>query len=64
VFGFFMLLDFWVESLMHVFPLYLVVKTGFLLYLSLPQTRGAAVLYTKVVDPMISRIEAQLAKSA
>lgn len=33
----------------------------FLLYLSLPQTRGAQQLYAKVVDPAISRIEAQLA---
>lgn len=31
-----------------------------LLYLSLPQTRGAQQVYVKVVDPAISRIEARL----
>jgi hypothetical protein len=61
VFGFFAILDFWAENIMHVFPLYLLSKAVFLLYLSLPQTRGAQVLYAEVVEPVMSRIEAQLA---
>ncbi|KAI6189513.1 Receptor expression-enhancing protein [Aphelenchoides bicaudatus] len=61
VFGFFSILDFWTENIMRVFPVYLLLKTGFLLHLSLPQTRGAQVVYAKVVDPAVSRIEAQLA---
>ena len=61
VFGLFSVLDFWVEGIMSVFPVYLVLKSCFLLYLSLPQTRGAQKLYAKVVDPAITRIEARFA---
>ncbi|KAI6190706.1 Receptor expression-enhancing protein [Aphelenchoides bicaudatus] len=55
--------DFWSEKIMHVFPIYFLLKTvsRFLLYLSLPQTRGAQVVYVKVLDPVISRIGAKFA---
>lgn len=70
-FGGFAVLDFWAEDMMRVFPLYLLLKTvstfvvnsfyiGFkavLLYLVLPQTRGAAAFHSKIINPALKHIE-------
>ncbi|CAJ0931221.1 unnamed protein product, partial [Mesorhabditis belari] len=54
VFAFFSLIDFFTGALLKWFPFYYVVKTIFLIYLSLPQTQGALYLYNKIIDPAIT----------
>lgn len=54
----FSLLDFFSEKMMGVFRIYWIVKCAFLLYLYLPQFRGAEHLYRDVVNPGVSKLEA------
>uniref|UniRef100_F1LEH1 Receptor expression-enhancing protein n=1 Tax=Ascaris suum TaxID=6253 RepID=F1LEH1_ASCSU len=62
VFAFFSLLDFFAHVIMDVVPLYWLAKVIFLLYLSLPQTFGAAKMYVYYVDPAITKLEEAWAK--
>uniref|UniRef100_A0A915E3W3 Receptor expression-enhancing protein n=1 Tax=Ditylenchus dipsaci TaxID=166011 RepID=A0A915E3W3_9BILA len=62
VFASFSLLDFFSNALMSVLPVYWVMKASFLLYLALPQTRGALKMYARVVDPAVTKLDALLAK--
>ncbi|KHN81318.1 Receptor expression-enhancing protein 5 [Toxocara canis] len=64
VFAFFSLLDFFAHVIMDVVPLYWLAKVIFLLYLSLPQTFGAAKLYVYYVDPAITKFDETLAKKS
>ncbi|CAB3397354.1 unnamed protein product [Caenorhabditis bovis] len=57
VFATFALVDFFAIGIMSVFPFYWVVKAAFLMYLYLPQTQGAKVMYVKVVDPLVTFID-------
>ncbi|CAG9539886.1 unnamed protein product [Cercopithifilaria johnstoni] len=57
VFAFYSLIDFFAEAIMHVVPLYWLIKVIFLLYLYLPQTYGAQVIYEKYIDSLIAGIE-------
>nr|CTP81468.1 Bm5516 [Brugia malayi] len=57
VFAFYSLIDFFAEAIMRVVPLYWIVKVIFLLYLSLPQTYGAQIIYEKYLDSLIATIE-------
>ena len=53
-----------VESLTDFFlywiPLYHVVKIAFLVWCFLPQTRGAELVYSKVVEPVLVRYEGRI----
>ena len=53
-----------VESLTDFFlywiPLYHAVKIAFLVWCFLPQTRGAEVIYAKVVEPVLVRYEGRI----
>uniref|UniRef100_F1LBN9 Receptor expression-enhancing protein n=1 Tax=Ascaris suum TaxID=6253 RepID=F1LBN9_ASCSU len=60
VFAFFSLLDFFAHVIMDVIPLYWLAKMIFLLYLSLPQTFGAAKLYVYYVDPAVTKFDEML----
>ncbi|VDK71549.1 unnamed protein product [Litomosoides sigmodontis] len=62
VFAFYSLIDFFSEAIMHVVPLYWITKVIFLLYLSLPQTYGAQIIYEKYIDPLIAKMEKILNK--
>uniref|UniRef100_A0A915CVC4 Receptor expression-enhancing protein n=1 Tax=Ditylenchus dipsaci TaxID=166011 RepID=A0A915CVC4_9BILA len=62
VFASFSLLDFFSNALMSVLPVYWLFKASFLLYLALPQTRGALKMYAQVVDPAVTKLDALLAK--
>ncbi|VDO27685.1 unnamed protein product [Onchocerca flexuosa] len=53
VFAFYSLMDFFADSIMRVI---------FLLYLYLPQTYGAQIIYEKYLDPLIAGIEKALYK--
>lgn len=70
LFGCFMLLDMFSEDIWHAFPIYYLVKTvslngviefvrfkTALLYLALPQTRGATLVYKRFVEPVSSKMQ-------
>ncbi|VDM54708.1 unnamed protein product [Angiostrongylus costaricensis] len=54
MFGFFALLD---SSAICLLPTYFFLKTLFLVFLFLPQTQGAVLIYQKVVDPIARAVE-------
>lgn len=60
VFATFSLFDFFADAIMHWMPIYWILKVVFLLYLALPQTKGALRVYYKFVNPAISKIDALL----
>jgi hypothetical protein len=47
------MLDSFSGRIYRVFPLYWLAKALFLLYLALPQTNGAQIIYVKYLDPAI-----------
>ncbi|KAM3716439.1 Receptor expression-enhancing protein [Dirofilaria immitis] len=58
VFAAFSFIDFFAEMVLCYFPVYWIVKALFMLYLYLPQTYGALVLYDRFLDPAITKIDA------
>ncbi|KAJ1372127.1 hypothetical protein KIN20_034204 [Parelaphostrongylus tenuis] len=54
MFGFFALLD---SSSICLLPAYFLVKTVFLVFLFLPQTQGATLIYQKLIDPLARAVE-------
>lgn len=61
-FASFSIVDFFAERILSWFPIYWLVKTIFLIYLSAPQTRGAIRIYKKVVLPVFKKIDEVLDK--
>uniref|UniRef100_A0AC34FFV1 Receptor expression-enhancing protein n=1 Tax=Panagrolaimus sp. ES5 TaxID=591445 RepID=A0AC34FFV1_9BILA len=61
VFSCFSIADFFACFIMSYIPIYWIAKVIFLLYLALPQTKGAIRLYVKYVNPAITKIDALLA---
>ncbi|VDK70463.1 unnamed protein product [Litomosoides sigmodontis] len=57
VFAAFSLIDFFAELILCYFPVYWIVKALFMLYLYLPHTYGALVLYDRVLDPAITKVD-------
>ncbi|GMR53228.1 hypothetical protein PMAYCL1PPCAC_23423, partial [Pristionchus mayeri] len=62
VFGFMCVIDFFADSIMRIFPVFYLAKAVFLMYLYLPQTNGAEYLYTKYVDPAVTKFDIWFAK--
>uniref|UniRef100_A0A0R3RSR0 Receptor expression-enhancing protein n=1 Tax=Elaeophora elaphi TaxID=1147741 RepID=A0A0R3RSR0_9BILA len=58
VFAAFSLIDFFAEMILGYFPVYWILKALFMLYLYLPQTYGAMVLYDRFLDPAITKVDA------
>uniref|UniRef100_A0A8R1HXC0 Receptor expression-enhancing protein n=1 Tax=Caenorhabditis japonica TaxID=281687 RepID=A0A8R1HXC0_CAEJA len=61
VFATFALIDYFALSIMSIFPFYWMLKALFLIYLYLPQTQGATVLYHGFVDPLVTAIDKKFA---
>jgi len=53
VFSSFVLLEAMIDYLLFWVPLYYLLKLVFLLWLFLPMTRGATVVYTNVIAPLL-----------
>ncbi|GAV55246.1 hypothetical protein ZYGR_0AS05700 [Zygosaccharomyces rouxii] len=55
VFAFLNVIEFWSKTILYLVPFYWFVKTVFLLYIALPQTGGAVLVYNKVIAPVTDR---------
>lgn len=55
VFAFLNVIEFWSKAILYLVPFYWFIKTIFLLYLALPQTNGANVVYKMVISPVADR---------
>lgn len=53
VFTFFHLLEFCLDMVLYVFPPYFVCKLLFLMWCFMPATRGATIVYEKVIRPAV-----------
>ncbi|VDO18662.1 unnamed protein product [Heligmosomoides polygyrus] len=58
-FGFFALID---STSISDIPTYYLLKTAFLLFLFLPQTKGALLIYQKVIEPGAKALDSLIAK--
>ncbi|KAK6051254.1 TB2/DP1, HVA22 family [Cooperia oncophora] len=62
VFAAFSIIDFFAGSIMQWFPFYWLFKVAFLMFLFLPQTKGAHYLFYQYLDPLVTAIDESIAK--
>ncbi|KAI8810933.1 TB2/DP1, HVA22 family-domain-containing protein [Cladochytrium replicatum] len=60
VFGFLNLIEFFTDFILYWAPFYHTFKALFLLYLFLPQFRGASFLYTRFIRPTLIQNQSQI----
>jgi receptor expression-enhancing protein 5/6 len=60
VYGFFSVVEVFIDYILYSLPAYYALKFGFLVYLMLPQTKGAQFIYSNVIKPMLSKYEKQI----
>ncbi|KAJ3118398.1 ER membrane protein DP1/Yop1 [Phlyctochytrium bullatum] len=60
VFGFLNVIEFFSDIVLYWIPFYYAFKAGFIIYLILPQTRGAIVVYNSVVKPYLLKGEGSI----
>ncbi|KAI9337906.1 TB2/DP1, HVA22 family-domain-containing protein [Zopfochytrium polystomum] len=60
VFGFLNILEFFSDVILYWIPFYFIIKAGIILYLILPQFKGATVLYNTVVRPYLLKEESAI----
>jgi len=54
VFGFFNIIETFADIILYWFPFYYTFKCVFIVWLMLPQTRGAQVVYHKALKPLVA----------
>jgi len=59
-FAFFTLLEVFVEYILYFVPFYFALKLAFIVWLQLPQTRGAEYVYNHIVMPFLLSNETQI----
>ncbi|PWN25653.1 protein YOP1 [Jaminaea rosea] len=64
VFGAFTFAETFVNVILYWFPFYYTIKTFIVLYLMLPQTQGAKVVYSRVLRPIFVNTKASVNSSA
>ncbi|ORZ11939.1 TB2/DP1, HVA22 family-domain-containing protein [Absidia repens] len=64
VIGFVQLMEYFSDILLYWFPFYYLFKTLFVLYLALPQFRGAEVLYGRFLRPFLLSAQSTVDKRA
>jgi len=62
VYGTFTLVDEILGFLLQYIPFYFYIKVGFFMWMMLPQTRGALVIYDKLLRPMLQKHKHQIQK--
>lgn len=55
VFAVLNIVEFWSKTILYWVPFYWLIKTGFLLYLSLPQFGGAKFIYYSFLKPVTDK---------
>lgn len=60
VYGSFSIVEIYSDKLLSWFPSYYYVKLAFLIWLQLPDTQGARILYKKHLQPFFKRHEAKI----
>lgn len=55
VFSFLNVIEFWSKALLYIIPFYWFLKTIFLLYIALPQTGGATMIYNRFISPLTDK---------
>jgi receptor expression-enhancing protein 5/6 len=60
VYAFFSILEAFIDFLLYFVPFYYAFKLAFLLWMMLPQTRGAAFLYDSFLKDFLKRNEARI----
>lgn len=55
VFAFLNVIEFWSKAILYLVPFYWFVKTVFLLYIALPQTGGAVLIYNTIIAPVTDK---------
>ncbi|QLL31562.1 hypothetical protein HG536_0B04260 [Torulaspora globosa] len=55
VFAFLNVIEFWSKAILYLVPFYWFIKTVFLLYLALPQTGGANMVYNVAISPIADK---------
>ena len=59
-FAFFTLLEVFVEYILYFVPFYFALKLAFIVWLQLPQTRGAVYVYDHIIMPFLLSKEKQI----
>eukprot|EP00808_Paulinella_micropora_P015809 g19358.t1 len=60
VYGFFTTVESLTDLLMSWIPFYYLIKIGFLIWLMAPQTQGAIMLFKKVIEPNLGKVESKV----
>jgi receptor expression-enhancing protein 5/6 len=60
VFGFMSILEYFSDLILYWIPFYYLFKSAFILWLALPHTKGAEVVYGKVLKPFLLETEQTL----
>ncbi|KAI9323553.1 TB2/DP1, HVA22 family-domain-containing protein [Dichotomocladium elegans] len=64
VVGFVQLVEFFSDTLLYWFPFYYILKTAFILWLALPQFKGAEILYIRFLRPYLLSAQSDIDKHA
>ncbi|KAJ8659930.1 hypothetical protein O0I10_004523 [Lichtheimia ornata] len=64
VIGFVQLVEFFAGIILYYFPMFYLIKTLFVLWLALPQFRGAEVLYGRFLRPYLLNAQSDIDKHA
>jgi len=60
VFAFFSIIEYFSYTVLYYFPFYYIVKLVLLMWLFLPNTKGALVVYNKAVKPLVTQVDSKM----
>ena len=60
IFGFFTTIEYWSDKLLTWFPFYYFIKSVILLWLYLPMTQGATVIYASFIRPTFLKVDSEV----
>ncbi|GMM55480.1 Yop1 protein [Maudiozyma humilis] len=64
VFGFLNVIEFWSGAIIYLIPFYWFLKVIFLVYIAIPTTGGAFMIWSKIIEPTYDRFVASKQASA
>jgi len=60
VFGFFGLIESFTDFFLYWIPFYFLAKMAFLIWLYYPETKGAGIVFDKVIDPILMKYQPRI----